>query len=316
MFPLCPPGGERGQLWGRCPPSRPLSTPPNHPPYLALRLCVHCPPVPTKASLSEQAGAHIHPRMGGGMKSGQGILLRAYPGPPPEGLPGCGHNLRNPKPSAGPYGGKGENEAFSLVAPPCDPVATSPSVPKAKLLLEHEDAGRTGRRSTLKGKGDSGGGCKEGPRGGNRRFPTTGPSLAPYRRTGIKRKSPDVPPHFYRRRALPASLFLAGTTGIFPFSLLLFMTLPPVPSGRWKGASYGGVAPLRGPFPPPESPPVPRAEALCSLPACSNQSFAFGTGGRTHPSPYAGRHEVRTRELPFRVYPGPPPEGLPGAGAT
>ena len=64
-------------------------------------------------------------------------------------------------------------------APPCDPVATSPSVPKAKLLLEHEDVGRTGRRSTLKGKGDSGGGCKEGPRGGNRRFPTTGPSLAP-----------------------------------------------------------------------------------------------------------------------------------------
>ena len=63
---------ERGLLWGRCPPSRPLSNPPNHPPYLALRLCVHCPPVPTKASLSEQAGAHIHPRMRGGMKSGQG----------------------------------------------------------------------------------------------------------------------------------------------------------------------------------------------------------------------------------------------------
>ena len=101
-------------------------------------------------------------------------------GPPPEGLPeGGGHDLRNPNPSAGRYGGKGKNEAFSLVAPPCDPVPTSPSVPKAKLLLEHEDAGRTGRRSTLKGKGDSGGGCKEGPRGGNRRFPTTGPSLAP-----------------------------------------------------------------------------------------------------------------------------------------
>ena len=93
-----------------------------------------------------------------------------------------------------------------------------------------------------------------------------------------------------------------------------FHAFPLVPSGRGKGACYGGVAPLRGPFPPPESPPVPRAEALCSLPACSNQSFAFGTGGRTHPSPYAGRHEVRTRELPFRAYPVPPSEGLPGCG--
>src|SRR5699024_8641407 len=97
------------------------------------------------------------------------------------GLPGCGHDLRTPKPSAGPYGGKGENEAFSLVAPPCDPVPTSPSVPKAKLWLEHEDTGRMGRRSALKGKGDSGGGCKEGA-GGN------------YRRTGIKRKNSDVTP--------------------------------------------------------------------------------------------------------------------------
>ena len=92
---------------------------------------------------------------------------------------GCGHDLRKIIPPGRADGGKGENEAFSLVAPPCDPVPTSPSVPKAKLLLEHEDTGRTGRRSTLKGKGDSGGGCKEGPRGGNRRFPTTGPSLAP-----------------------------------------------------------------------------------------------------------------------------------------
>ncbi len=179
-FPCALRAGERGLLWGRCPPSRPLSKPPNHPPYLALSLCVHCPPVPTKASLSEQAGAYIHPRMRGGMKSGQGYPPSCVPRPVVGGIVGGGgHDLRNPNPSAGRYGGKGENEAFSLVAPPCDPVPTSPSVPKAKLLLEHEDTGRTGRRSTLKGKGDSGGGCKEGPRGGNRRFPTTGPSLAP-----------------------------------------------------------------------------------------------------------------------------------------
>ena len=64
-------------------------------------------------------------------------------------MPGCGHDLRGPEPPAGRYGGKGENEAFSLVAPPCDPVSASPSVPKAELLLEHEDAGRTGRRVVL-----------------------------------------------------------------------------------------------------------------------------------------------------------------------
>ena len=201
--------------------------------------------------------------MRGGMKSGQGIPLRAYLGPPSEGLPGCGHDLRNPNPSAGRYGGKGENEAFSLVAPPCDPVSASPSVPKAKLLLEHEDVGRTGRRSTLKGKGDSGGGCKEGPRGGNRRFPTTGPSLAPpgghrgnYRRTGIKRENSDV------------------------------------------------------------TPPLPRAKPLCSLPACSNKSFAFGTGGRKHPSPHGGRHEVTTRVFPFVCTPARRRRDCRGAGTT
>ena len=83
--------GERGLLWGRCPPSRPLSKPPNHPPYLALRLCVHCPPVPTKASLSEQAGAHIHPRMGGGMKLGQGCYPSCVPRPAAGGIAGGSH---------------------------------------------------------------------------------------------------------------------------------------------------------------------------------------------------------------------------------
>ena len=92
FFPCLSPcalrAGERGLLWGRCPPSRPLSKPPNHPPYLALRLCVHCPPVPTKASLSEQAGAYIHPRMGGGMKSGQGDYPSCVPRPAVGGIAG------------------------------------------------------------------------------------------------------------------------------------------------------------------------------------------------------------------------------------
>ena len=171
--------GERGLLWGRCPPSRPLSKPPNHPPYLALRLCVHCPPVPTKASLSEQAGAYIHPRMGGGMKSGQGCYPSCVPRPAAGGIAGVRARPENPRAPGRAVRREGWKHDVGLGrAPPCDPVPTSPSVPKAKLLLEHEDTGRMGRRSTLKGKGDSGGGCKEGPRGGNRRFPTTGPSLA------------------------------------------------------------------------------------------------------------------------------------------
>ena len=104
-FPLVPSGRGKGACYGGvAPPSRPLSKPPNHPPYLALRL-------------SEQAGAHIHPRMRGGMKSGQGIPLRAYPGPPSEGLPGCGHDLRTPKPLAGPYGGKGVGMTWGLGVP-------------------------------------------------------------------------------------------------------------------------------------------------------------------------------------------------------
>ena len=81
-----------------------------------------------------------------------------------------------------------------------------------------------------------------------------------------------------------------------------FHDVPLVPSGRGKGACYGGVAPLRGPFPNPRITPVHRAEPLCSLPACSNKSFAFGTGGRIHPSPYGGRHEVTARGT-LRAYP-------------
>ena len=127
--------------------------------------------------------------------------------------------------------------------------------------------------------------------------------------------------HDLRKIAPPAGrtgrcvvLFVAGTTCIFPFSPLLSMTFPLRPPGGGKGPVMGALPPFEAPFQTPESPPVPRAEALCSLPACSNKSFAFGTGGRTHPSPYAGRHEVRTRELPFRAYPVPPSEGLPGCG--
>ena len=176
------------------------------------------------------------------------------PRPAAGGIAGGGRDLRKIALPAGPYGGKGKNEAFSLVAPPCDPVPTSPSVPKAKLLLEHEDTGRTGRRHP-----------PFLPASGFPRFPV---------RCGINRH---------------LSVFFSS-----------FRYVPLVPSGRGKGASYGGrCPPFEAPFQTPESPPVPRAEALCSLPACSNKSFAFGTGGRTHPSPYGGRHEVTTRILPF-----------------
>ena len=170
-FPLCPPSGGKGPVMGALPPfEAPFQTPESPPVPRAEALCSL--PACSNKSFAFGTGGRKHPSPhGGGMKSGQGYPPSCVPRPSSEGLSeGGGHDLRNPNPSAGRYGGKGKNEAFSLVAPPCDPVSASPSVPKAKLLLEHEDTGRTGRRSTLKGKGDSGGGCKEGPRGGNRRF--------------------------------------------------------------------------------------------------------------------------------------------------
>ncbi len=202
------------------------------------------------------------------------VTIRCYPlcipRPAAGGIARGGRDLRKIALPAGPYGGKGENEAFSLVAPPCDPVPTSPSVPKAKLLSEHEDAGRTGRRHPL-----------FLPASGFPRFPV---------RCGINRH---------------LSVFSSS-----------FRYVPLVPSGRGKGACYGGVAPLRGPFPNPRITPLPRAEALCSLPACSNKSFAFGTGGRTHPSPHGGRHEVTTRGLPFVRTPARRRRYCRGAGTT
>ena len=73
--------------------------------------------------------------------------------------------------------------------------------------------------------------------------------------------------------------------------------------------------PLRSPFHHP-APPLPHAEPLYPLPACSNKSFAFGTGGRIHPSPYAGRHEVRTRYPPLCVPRPAAVETVRGAGTT
>ena len=47
------------------------------------------------------------------------ITLRAYPGPPPEGLPeGGGHDLRNPTtPRPGGTAGRVKTKTFSLVVP-------------------------------------------------------------------------------------------------------------------------------------------------------------------------------------------------------
>ena len=86
--PLVPSGRGKGACYGGVAPRRGPFPTPRIPPYLALRLCVHCPPVPTKASLSEQAGAHIHPRMGGGMKSGQGDYPSCVPRPAVGGIAG------------------------------------------------------------------------------------------------------------------------------------------------------------------------------------------------------------------------------------
>ena len=87
-FPSCPPGGGKGPVMGALPPFEAPFQTPESPPYLALRLSVRCPPVPTKASLSEQAGAYIHPRMRGGMKSGQGYPPSCIPRPAVGGIAG------------------------------------------------------------------------------------------------------------------------------------------------------------------------------------------------------------------------------------
>ena len=192
-----PSGRGKGACYGGVAPLRgPFPNPRITPPCLALRLCVRCPPVPTKASLSEQAGAHIYPRMRGGMK-------------------------------------------YDKVSP----FVRTPAR----------------RRRDCRGLYERGSG----------------------------------PPLFF--------CFIPVCSDSISCAL----------RAVGKGPVMGALPPFEAPFQTPESPPVPRAEALCSLPACSNKSFAFGTGGRIHPSPYAGRHEVTTRVITLRAYPGPPPEGLP-----
>ena len=94
-------------------------------------------------------------------------------------------------------------------------------------------------------------------------------------------KTQTFPPHTHiqRRRAFPASLSVAGTTCIFPFSPLLSMTSPLCPPGGGKGPVMGALPPFEAPFQTPESPPVHRAEPLCSLPACSESEAFVGTRG-------------------------------------
>ena len=54
----------------------------------------------------------------------------------------------------------------------------------------------------------------------------------------------------------PRFLVPCGNNRHFPVFSPSFHDSPPVPSGRGKGACYGGVAPLRGPFPNPRITPL------------------------------------------------------------
>ena len=136
------------------------------------------------------------------MKSGQGGSLLCVPRPAAVETVKVRARPENPRAPGRAARREGcRHDVGPGHAPPCDPVPTSPSVPKAKLLLEHEDTGRTGRRSALKGKGDSGGGCKEGPRGETAGFPQQAPRLprpegagGNYRRNRTKRKTQTLPP--------------------------------------------------------------------------------------------------------------------------
>ena len=179
LYPLCPPGGGKGPVMGALPPfEAPFQTPESPPVPRAEALCSL--PACSNKSFAFGTGGRTHPSPHGGRHE---VRTRypplCVPRPAVGGIAGVRARPENPRAPSRAVQREGCRHDVGLGrAPPCDPVPTSPSVPKAKLLLEHEDTGRPGRRSTLKGKGDSGGGCKEGPRGGNRRFPTTGPSLA------------------------------------------------------------------------------------------------------------------------------------------
>ena len=61
---VCPPGGGKGPVMGALPPFEAPFQTPESPPVPRAEHFVHCPPVPAKASLSEQAGAHIPPVWG------------------------------------------------------------------------------------------------------------------------------------------------------------------------------------------------------------------------------------------------------------
>ena len=115
--------------------------------------------------------------------------------------------------------------------------------------------------------------------------------------------------HDLRKIAPPAGrtgrcvvLFVAGTTCIFPFSPLLSMPFPLCPPGGGKGPVMGALPPFEAPFQTPESPPLPRAEALCSLLACSNESFAFGTLGLADTGSHGGATKLNASFSPFPPY--------------
>ena len=88
-------------------------------------------------------------------------------------------------------------------------------------------------------------------------------------------KTQTFPPHIQRRRAFPASLSVAGLTGIFPFSPLLSLTFPLCPPGGGKGPVMGALPPFEAPFQTPESPPLPRAEASVFTARLFQQKLRF-----------------------------------------
>ena len=73
--------------------------------------------IPFLPRLSPRALRAGNPRRRDGMKLRQGEPFVRTPGPPSEGLPGGGHDLRKIAPRAGPYGGKGVGMTWGLACP-------------------------------------------------------------------------------------------------------------------------------------------------------------------------------------------------------
>ena len=120
------------------------------------------------------------------MKLRQGDYPLCVPRPAVGGIAGVRARPENPRAPSRAVQREGCRHDVGLGrAPPCDPVATSPSVPKAKLLLEQAGSEQ---KCSARGKGGDSGVWKGASKGGN--APITGPFPPPggHKGKGMERR--------------------------------------------------------------------------------------------------------------------------------